>query len=253
MKTALGIVFTFAMALSGLGFNTDEATRLFSEANAAYENNDYTTALALYDSVSNHYNSFELWYNAGNAAFRAGKLGKSILYYERAKRIAPTNDDLLVNLSIANERVADRIAELPGIGVEDLWSALTASSRLPLWTGLALALNLLGFGLLAGWLFARNRSARQSLFFISITLLLSALLAHGMASATVNRIEANTLAIIMTPKIEVKNSPGDTESNAFVLHEGTKVKIIQERGSWYEIRLANGSVGWITQEAVAIV
>jgi SH3-like domain-containing protein len=74
-----------------------------------------------------------------------------------------------------------------------------------------------------------------------------------MANATMNRIEANTEAIILAPLVEVKNSPSADERNAFVLHEGTKVKIRQQRGEWFEIKLANGSVGWVLAETVETI
>ncbi len=230
-----------------------EARQLFVSGNQAYEAGEYEVALARYDSIAQVFSSFELWYNAGNAAYRNGNLGKSILYYERAKRISPSSDDLLVNLAIANERVADRIAELPSLGVEDLWGVLTATSRLSLWMTLSLVLNLLGFGLMAGWLFMKRSTLKRTVFVGSMVIIFGALMSYGMAKATMDRIDANTEAVILVAKIEVKNSPGANESNAFVLHEGTKVKIQQEISGWYEIRLANGSVGWVQSEALEIV
>lgn len=248
----MGLVLTFS-SLQVVAMDERDASVLFTEANTAYEAAEYDKALALYDSITVHFSSFELWYNAGNAAFRSGNLGRSILYYERAKRISPTNDDLLVNLAIANERVADRIAELPSLGVEDLWGVLTATSRLSSWSRLTLLLNLSGFGLLAGWLFSTNPALKRTLFFSGLIFILVGFAGYGLARATHARIAANTEAVILVPKVDVKNSPGANESTAFVLHEGTKVKIQQGLGEWFEIRLANGSVGWINASAIETI
>lgn len=255
MKVLHLLLLSIAVYVFGAASAMDEsdAHRLFDEANNAYEEGNFERALQLYDSVTVEFSSFELWFNAGNAAYRSGQVGRSILYYERAKRISPAHDDLLVNLAIANERVADRIAELPSLGVENLLGVVTSSSRLNTWSWLALGLNLLGFGLLAGWVFITRRSVKRMFATLGIALIAIGLLSYGIARATHARILANTEAIILMPKIEVKNGPSESESNAFVLHEGTKVKIQQELGEWFEIRLANGAVGWISSDALEVI
>lgn len=253
MKTFATLVISLLVTTTALAFDRSEAEQLFTQANTAYEAGEFVSALALYDSVAVEFSSFELWYNAGNAAFRNGELGRSILFYERARRIKPTDDDLQVNLTIANERVADRIAELPSMGVENLWTVLTASARLPLWSLLAVVFQLLGFGFLAGWLFAGKPAFKHSFFALGVAGIFIGFTAYGMASATMNRIEANTEAVIQAPLVEVKNSPSSNENNAFVLHEGTKVKIRQQRGEWFEIKLANGRVGWVLAETVETI
>lgn len=253
MKRILYLLFLLTSSFAASALDRTEAESLFAQANAAYEAGDFAASLALYDSVAAEFSSFELWYNAGNAAFRTGELGRSILYYERARRIKPTDDDLQVNLTIANERVADRIAELPSLGVENLWTVLTASARLHLWSLLAIAFQVIGFGFLAGWLFVAKPAVKRSFFALGVAGVLIGFTAYGMANATMNRIEANTEAVILAPLVEVKNSPSADESNAFVLHEGTKVKIRQQRGEWYEIKLANGSVGWVLADTIETI
>ena len=129
------------LPMCSTAMDQEDARALFEQANVAYESESYLEAFQLYDSVATAFRSFELCYNAGNAAFRSDQLGASILYYERARKIAPTDDDLQVNLTIANEKVVDRIQELPSLGVDNLWNVLTATRRLPLWTWLALIGN----------------------------------------------------------------------------------------------------------------
>ncbi|MGF1566078.1 MAG: SH3 domain-containing protein [Flavobacteriales bacterium] len=253
MKTTATLIISLLFATASLAFDRSEAEQLFAQANTAYEAGEFATALALYDSVATEFSSFELWYNAGNAAFRTGELGRSILNYERARRIKPTDDDLQVNLTIANERVADRIAELPSMGVENLWTVLTASARLPLWSILAILFQLFGFGFLAGWLFAGKPAFKRAFFALGVACIFIGFTAYGMANATMNRIEANTEAVILAASVEVKNGPSSNENNAFVLHEGTKVKIRQQRGEWFEIKLANGRVGWVLAETIETI
>lgn len=253
MKNRISLLIALLFATASWAMSAEEAQQLFALANTNYENGEFEEALALYDSVATEFSSFELWYNAGNAAYRTGELGRSVLYYERARRIKPTDDDLQVNLAIVNERVVDRIAELPGLGVENLWTVLTASSRLSMWSWLAVLFQLLGFALLSGWLLASKAAFKRSFFIGGVVALFMGFTAYGMASATLNRIQANTEGVILSPLVEVKNGPSLSENNAFVLHEGTKVKIRQERGDWLEIKLANGSVGWVLAESLETI
>lgn len=252
MRT-LSTILVLLLALQSIAMDRNDALQLFEEGNKAYEAGNYTEAFNLYDSLATEYRSFELCYNAGNAAFRAGNLGQSILYYERARKIDPSNDDLMVNLAIANERVADRIESLPSLGVEDLFSTLTASSKLSMWTWTSLALNLIGFLLLAGFLFSSKKALRKVLLSTGIALIVVGLTSYGMARLTWSRVEASTKAVIVQAKADVKTSPSNNESNAFILHEGTLVLIQQESDEWVEVRLANGAVGWLPKSTIEVI
>lgn len=250
----LTVLLLFAISVvSSHAIDESTARELFDQANSAYEQEKYDTAFALYDSIAAEFSSFELYFNAGNAAYRSDKLGQSILYYERAKRIDPSNDDLKLNLTLADERVKDRIQELPSLGVEDLWSLLTASNRLTLWSLVAIIANLVGLGLLVLWLWSRSKGLRRLAFWSGLVLVFIGFLGYGMSRATQSRIKASTEAVILAPKVEVKNSPSSNDSNAFVLHEGTRVKILQETTDWFEIRIANGNVGWLPRSSAEVI
>lgn len=253
MRPLSTILLLFLLTVQSNAMDRNDALQLFDQGNKAYEDGNFSEAFTLYDSLATEYQSFELCYNAGNAAFRAGQLGQSILYYERARKISPSNDDLLVNLAIANERVVDRIESLPSLGVEDLFSVLTASSRLSAWTWTSLGLNLIGFLLLIGFLFASKKALRKALLSIGISLIVLGFTAYGMANLTWSRVEASTKAVIVQAKADVKTSPSKNESNAFILHEGTLVLIQQESDAWVEIRLANGAVGWLPKSAIEVI
>ena len=52
-------------------------------------------------------------------------------------------------------------------------------------------------------------------------------------------------AVIFTPTLTVKSSPTKTAVDLFVIHEGTKVKILDTVDGWAKIKISNGSSGWI--------
>ena len=62
-------------------------------------------------------------------------------------------------------------------------------------------------------------------------------------------IQKDLSAIIINPTITVKSSPDEKSTDIFVLHEGIKVQLIDHIGDWYEIRISNGSVGWVPQSS----
>ena len=103
----------------------------FEAANSAYSEARYEEAQAGYESIVEGHLHFESEFNLGNAFFKQGKLGHSILHYERAKRINPSNSDLESNLILANARVIDRIEALPTAGIEDLWERILSPGRYP--------------------------------------------------------------------------------------------------------------------------
>jgi uncharacterized protein YgiM (DUF1202 family) len=59
--------------------------------------------------------------------------------------------------------------------------------------------------------------------------------------------------IIFTPTLNVKSSPDDSSSNLFVIHQGTKVYILDQIGEWYQIRIKDGNQGWIKTTNLKII
>jgi SH3-like domain-containing protein len=77
-----------------------------------------------------------------------------------------------------------------------------------------------------------------------------ALFATGFAWSSSNRQLSHSFAIVFDPSVTAKSSPDDSSTDLFVLHEGTKVNVTDKVGDWVKIKLANGSVGWITLKSL---
>ena len=61
-------------------------------------------------------------------------------------------------------------------------------------------------------------------------------------------------AVVTRPVTTVRSSPGsDAAKDLFVLHEGTKVKLLDEVGSWRNIELADGRQGWMKTEDLEVI
>ena len=90
------------------------ADELWDRANTAYINGDYRGAAEIYGEILDRgLGSVKLYYNLANACFKEGQTGRAILFYRRALRLAPGNDDIRYNLSVAEARTKDTIERIP--------------------------------------------------------------------------------------------------------------------------------------------
>ena len=173
--------------------------------------------------------------------------------YERAARLMPHNDDVRHNLEFVRERTVDRIPTPPRLfvwtwvdGIRDLLplatvatSALVVAILLSL--SVALTINLRSK---SSWAVARNMSwTLAALFVINL----------GLVGLRAQADSADSAAIIMEDKIEVRSAPDHTSKEVFALHEGTKVVIVQQLEGWAEIRLADDRQGWVPLSAFEII
>ena len=254
-------ILTFLWAWAGVALaahaapsTVDECEAQFAVGNAAYEVGNFNDAVAAYEAVLSLCQSFEAEYNLANAHFKLGQTGLSILHYERAIQLDPSNDDVRNNLKLANSRVTDRIEPLPTQGLRDLWERVVAKGLLGFWAATLLVLWLGGFAALSWRLHAREEAMRRIAATMPSVLLSLSLGVGFLFSATLHRDDISHEAVILTPSAEVRNAPQVNNSLVlFILHEGTKGRILSRAGEWIELELANGSVGWVSTQQVAEV
>lgn len=223
----------------------------FDQGNAAYLEGDFETAIARYEEVALLWSSFELEYNLGVAHYKSGRIGSSILHFERARRIRPNDDDLQANLILARAAVVDRVEAMPDIALGPLWRELTSEHRLVGWTWSSLALWTLAALLFAVRMRSSDIAVRRTMAIVAPTVALTSLLLGFMSRQTHLRSKADDGAVIMAARIEVMSSPGNgpESSKLFVLHEGTVVEVLGKEGEWIRIKLINGNTGWIQGDA----
>jgi hypothetical protein len=183
-------------------------------------------------------------YNLGNACYRQQKVGEAILFYERARLLAPTDPDIQHNLRFARAGIVDRIPEpeqgFVEMALRTFHTMLTLRTQLWLLTGLLFTLAVL----IALAIFV-SRNTRLWLSYV-IALVLVLLGAIGTSAAfKIHDAERVSHAVVLTPSLEAYNAPkGDKV--LFVTHEGTTVRIRQQMDEWYLVSLPNGVSGWVT-------
>lgn len=231
--------------------DTHEAKALFDQACELYEEQEYEAARDTFLLINEEYQSFALNYNLGNTYFRLEQIGPAMLHYHRAKRIDPYDEDLITNLQIASLQT-DKIESIPTLGVQDLWDKLTRKGMLRWWSIITIAGSAIGFGMLILFIYARSRNQRRIFFLSAVFALFIGTGSLAMGMTTQSTMNAAREAIIFSPKVEVLNAPSGDQTE-FVIHEGTKVRIKSIQGEWYEIRISNGSVGWLHQSNCEVI
>lgn len=222
----------------------------FDSANQAYANGDFATAIAGYESILENRLHFGTEYNLGNAYYKNEDWGPAILHYERALRLSPNDPDVKTNLVLANAQIKDRIEPLPSNGILDVWERIVAPGRFRLWAGCMLVTWTLGFLALAWRIWETRIENRRILGSSAATLVAAGVLSMVMVWSTAQRIESSKAAIIMAVETPVRNQPGASGLTLFMLHEGTKVTVIQRNADHWKVQLANGNVGWLSASDV---
>lgn len=198
--------------------------------------------------------SSELYYNIGNARFKAGDLSHAILGYERALKLDPTNDDAKFNLEFAQNDVQDKIEEIPEIFIEVIGHKMCRILPSDTWAVLFLLLLAATLTLALLFLLGGTPRARKSGFICGIVTLILCLLCLDFAFWQRTEYRSTDSAIVTSAVISVKSSPdAQNGKDLFVLHEGTKVKILNEVGSWKNIELADGRQGWLNGSDIEII
>jgi tetratricopeptide (TPR) repeat protein len=221
------------------------------KANKAYSAGAYSQAAELYKKVADAgYESPELYYNLGNAYFKLNDYARAILWYERAKRLDPGNEDINFNLNVANTKISDKIEALPELFYKRWFNGLVQVFSFDTWAMMGVCMFLCGLLGLVFYLASRVLIIRKIGFLAAMVLFFFSLFTFFMAWNGYSTAKFSNEAIIFTPTIIVKSSPDEKSTDLFVLHEGTKVSLLDNISGWYEIRISNGSVGWLPQSSL---
>jgi len=237
------MIIFFLASLTGYSFGQQD---YITKANKAYTAGSYTTAADLYNKVVvAGYEAPELFYNLGNTYFKMNDYAHAILWYERAKRLNPGNEDIDFNLNVANTKISDKIEPLPELFYKRWFNGVLQLFSVDAWATIGIVLFIAG--LLAGVLYLASHILilRKIGFWSAFGLLFLAIFFLIFAWSSYIFTKSTTEAIVFAPTITVKSSPDDKSTDLFVVHEGTKVRLIDNINGWYEIRIANGSVGWL--------
>jgi tetratricopeptide (TPR) repeat protein len=230
-----------------------QTEQLVIQAQDAYAKGAYGEALALYDSVGREMSSASLYFNIGNCHMKLGDVPSAILNYERAIRLQPGSEDIQSNLDLARTQVVDRVNQLPAFTLGSVWDRVRGGKDVDQWARRSLWACFLLFVLAIAFVLVRRQAIKRVVLIavaICAVIMITAMVLAGYRLAEVND---RSQAIIMMPKVDVLAEPRIGATPVFVLHEGTKVSVLQEQNGWYEVKLSSGSVGWAASASLVII
>ncbi len=251
MKVAKLVLVLILVGGGAAASFADEVESLYIRANEHYQKNDFASAIAEYQKILQlGYESWEVYYNLGNAFYKNGDVARAILNYERARKLDPKNDDVNFNLALANLSVVDRIPQLPQF-ILYTWIYELASLLSLKWLGIITSLIYIFFmGMVIGRIMLRSATAMRLLKIFTIAAGIFLVFFSGLFLLRVYENESIIEAIVIAEKVDVMSAPAGAGTELFSLHEGVKVQIQDQSGTWMKIRLADGKVGWLSGDSV---
>jgi tetratricopeptide (TPR) repeat protein len=246
-RALAGALAALTLLASGLRAQNE----IFERGNQLYQEEDFLGAIEAYEAVrSAGFEGADLHYNLGNAYFKAGNLGRSILEWERALALAPGDEDVLANLELARSLTADAIEPLPRFWL------LGAISWWVQWLPRGVLVLLVGGAWLAAaaGVIARIWARRPEVqWFASWLAIVGAAVVVVFGTTLIVReleIGRSERAVILVDVVPVRAAPAeDDDLTLFEIHEGAAVRIEQRTGEWAEVVLDDGKVGWVPNQA----
>ena len=238
----------------GCTCSTIFGNELFNKANQEYNEKNYPQAIRLYDSlVGEGYADAMVYYNLGNAYYKDGQLAKSLLWYERALRLDPTNEDIKHNIHFVNQQTIDKMETQPDFFLKTWILAIQGLFSGKTWATISIVLGVILCIFIVLMLLLPSAGWRKSMFTMACIFFVFVVLSVIFASLQQKNANRTDEAIIMRKILTVKSTPDVSGTDLFTVHEGLKVQITDQAGSWIEVRFANGNKGWIQLEFVEII
>lgn len=246
----LSILFLFLCMIQFVGAATAK-----EEADHAYQNNDFKTAIEKYELIlSTQGESAEVYYNLGNSYFKDKNIAKAVLNYERALLLNPGDADIRFNLEMARSKTVDQITPASEVFIVTWINTLVNTLSECGWSILGIASFILLLVGMVFYIFGNRLWVKKAGFISAVVLLVVTVSSNLFAKEQRGELESREGAVVMAPSVTVKSTPNESGTDLFVLHEGTKVYIEDNSmKGWKEIRLEDGNKGWLPTEAIEVI
>lgn len=245
MRLLLALIFSFVTTFA-VGGEDERYVELFELGNNSYEQGAYDSATLYYSQILNAgYESSQLLFNLGNAYFKSGQLGAAIYFYERASKMAPNNPDILFNLKMANSQITDKIESVPKPLLTSFLEWIRNLFSTDGWGWFTVLSFIIGLICLGTYLFTDSINIKKISFFSFIILIGLSLFAGSFGYVSLCAVSDEDEAIVFAASLSVKAEPKPSSSDLFVIHEGTKVALIEKTDEWCRVSLPDGNEGWV--------
>ncbi|MCU0359105.1 MAG: tetratricopeptide repeat protein [Bacteroidia bacterium] len=249
MKKWLSVFVLFFVVTASVASN-----EMLLKAEKAYDEKQYKTAITLYEKLLKEgYTSYQLYFNLGNAYYKNGNLGLAIHAYEIARKLEPDDEDIKINLSLANSKTVDKIDTKENFFITAVKSNILSSLSTSAWAWLNIISLLIAAA--AFFLFYTFSSVAFKRVFFGVSMLFAFifLISYFLGRSAVKSKSENKFAIILSKEVKIMNEPNVSGTTKFRLHEGTKVRVVENNGDWMLIKLENGNEGWLKSQELGVI
>ncbi|MDR2840686.1 MAG: tetratricopeptide repeat protein [Paludibacter sp.] len=250
MKHILIIIAIFFACNSAFYAQSNE----IKQANALYADGNFTDAALAYEAIIDSFGvAPQIYLNLGNAYYKSNETALAILNYERALKLNSHYEAAKINLSLAQQKVIDNVAQIPTFFLRRWVQNFVQIFESNEWFFISITAFALCIAAILFFIFGYSKDARKLSFYLAITLFIVV-----VSSATFSIVQKNALlnhnsAIVLEGTIIVKSSPDRSGTDLFQLHEGTKVVIRSTLDEWVEIAAGSSNVGWVERSAVEAI
>lgn len=227
---------------------------LFEKGNAAYNEGNYNEAIENYETILNSgETSAELYFNLANTYYKLNNVAPSIYNYEKALQLDPNDKEISNNLEFARNMAIDDIEEVEKGGLIKIINNTISILSYNGWAKTAIACSALFAVIFLLYYFSVGTRFKRLYFTFSMIFLIIAIVSVGFAFHQKNYIESSNFAVVFAEEAPVRSEPNLRSDELFLLHEGTKIEVLETFQDWVRLELANGAVGWIGKNDVKLL
>ena len=245
--TLLFAATTATAAPAKVAITKVDADKEYVKGNYLQASKDYSDLLKVGESV-------ELYYNLGNCYYRLGNITKSIIAYEKAHRLSPSDRDVTFNLEFVREKTIDKIERQEKNFFSAGYTMLQNLMDMDAWACLSILAFFVCLGMAMLFLLGRDEWMRKLGFYVALLSVFVFVFSTLFAWQQKHNFDARDRAVVVAPSSSVKLTPSDSSADAVVVHEGTAVQIVDRTMSdWYSVKLDDGKEGWLKRNSLEII
>jgi tetratricopeptide (TPR) repeat protein len=244
-RCLLLIVFLFgSLTAPSASLVISNAAAEFDRANKLYEQGKFPEAAGAYEALAaGGVRNASLWFNLGNAAYKAGQMGSAIVAYRMAERLTPRDPALRANLQFVRGKVySDERTRVP------TWKAAVRIATLNEWTALTAMLFWAWCAVLMTGEMTRQRYTKTLLLGFGL------LLFSGTATAiAASDLRTESEAVVVAKEVTARFGPLDESQAAFQLRDGAEIIVLDAKGGWLQVRDAEKRTGWMRRDEAVVL
>lgn len=244
MKTCFSILAAVFLCAGSL-FASDIASN-FSTANQFYAAGKFSEAAKAYQTILNSGAvSPNLLFNAGNAEFKSGNLGRAIAAYRRASLLAPRDADVRANLQFARNQVQGSTLR------ESRWQSWLGALTLNEWTALAMITFWLALLLFAAMQI--RPESKNALRGIARATAVAAIFFCACLGVATTLHASKSVAVVVLPDAVTRSGPFSDAQNSFAVHDGAELAVLDQRNGWVQVTDGAGRTGWMPDNQLVVL